>query len=515
MPDSFLLGIDAGTSVIKAALIDRDGRERATAARPTAVLNPHPAWSECSPTEFWELTIETIRDVLANAGINGEEIAAVGLSGNMVGAWLIDEKGEPVRNAILWNDGRSQGLIDRLSAEHPGFMSEIFASSGSVMQQGCTLPVIRWLAEHEPETLARTAHVFCCKDWLRFKLTGTIFTDTTEASVMPGDIRARTYNEDLFDLLGIRSYRHLFPPVAASDVVCGSIRAETAGRTGLKVGTPVVIGLGDVPASAIGAGAVQPGVACIILGTTCLSCLVVPQPSFTPPDVGLLFCLPGDNWLRVMANVAGTTNLDWFISQFFAHEQAASASTVDLFQNLESLVRQSAPGANGVLYHPYLSPVGVIAPFVEPGARAQFSRLLPQHTRADMLRAVYEGVAFAIRDCYGAMESPVTQVMLSGGGAKSRLWGQMIADVLGAQVIVPEGSEFGAKGAALVAGVGIGWYPDIQEAALSTSRTKYIYEPDARLKPVYDAAYETYLSTRTVLRALWKDNHRNTQDNNH
>ncbi len=504
MSPTYLLGIDAGTSVIKAALIDRDGRERATVAYPTTIRSPLPDRSEANHLEFWQLTAAAIRDVFAKANITGEQVAGVGLSGNMVGAWLIDAQGEPVRDAILWNDGRTQALIDRLSLEHPGFMSEIFASSGSVMQQGCTLPVVRWLADHEPESLARASHVLCCKDWLRYKLTSAIFTDITESSVMPGDIRARNYNEALFDLLGVRAFRHLFPPVADSQTIAGYVHAEAATQTGLKIGTPVVIGAGDVPSSTIGAGAVEAGVASIILGTTCLSCLTVPEPSFDPPDVGLLFVLPGGNWLRVMANVAGTTNLDWFINQFFAAEQADSASTADLFQTLETIVEARPPGSNGVIYLPYLSPIGVIAPFVEAGARAQFCGLLPHHTRADLLRAVYEGVALAIRDCYAVIGRPITEVRLSGGGAKSRIWGQMIADVLDARVIVPEGAEFGAKGAALLAGVGLGWYASVEEAALSTSRPLRTYEPNARLKPVYDALYHNYRSTREALAAMWK-----------
>jgi len=511
MQQTFLLGIDAGTSVIKVALINRDGREQATAAYPTTVHHPDPARSEANPAEFWELTVKAIRDALAKAGISGEQVAGVGLSGNMVGGWLIDKAGQPVRDAILWNDGRTQGLIDRLSVEHPGFMSEIFNSSGSVMQQGCTLLVVRWLADHEPETLARTAFVLCCKDWLRFKLTDTINTDITEASVMPGDTRARTYNESLFDLLGIRAYRHLFPPVAVSETIVGHIRNEAAALTGLRAGTPVVAGAGDVPASIIGAGAVEAGVASIILGTTCLSCLTVPEPTFEPPDVGLLFALPGSNWLRVMANVAGTTNLDWFIRQFFADLQVASSSSADLFERLETVVDFSPPGANGVLYHPYLSPVGVIAPFVEAGARAQFFGLLPGHTRADLLRAVYEGVALAIRDCYAVMDAPISEVRLSGGGAKSRIWGQMIADVLGARVIVPEGAEFGAKGAALLAGVGLGWYPDVQTAVLSTSRPLRAYEPNDDLQSVYDSAYILYRAMREALLPAWKMNARLAQ----
>ncbi len=501
MSESYLLGIDAGTSVIKVVLINRDGHEYAAAGRPTQIFTPQPTYSEASLDTFWESTADAIAEILNRNGVSGEQIAGVGLTGNMVGAWLIDVKGNPVRDAILWNDARTLELMQRLSTEQPGFMSTIFASSGSVMQPGCTLPVIRWLLENEPDVLARTAHVLCCKDWLRYKLTGEIFTDVTEASVMPGDIRVGNYNEALFDLLGVREYCHLLPPVAASEQICGAVNIAAAQRTGLKIGTPVVAGLGDVPASAIGAGAVEAGVACIILGTTCLSCLVFPQPTFTPPDVGLLFFMPGGNWLRVMANIAGTTNLDWFIREWLVDIQSGK----DLFDSIESLVTASPPGANGVIYHPYLSPVGVIAPFVASGARAQFVGLLPHHKRRDLLRAVYEGVALAIRDCYTAMDTPITEVRFSGGGAKSQIWGQIIADCLGARVVVPRGVEFGAKGAALVAGVGIGWYDSIHAAALTTTRPLATYEPNAQVTPIYDRMYRTYLCLREAMQPLWKN----------
>lgn len=499
MVASYLLGIDAGTSVIKVALIDRMGHEYATAGRPTDILTPQLSYSEARLEDFWELTADAISEVLSQSGVTGEQVAGIGLTGNMVGAWLIDDLGQPVRDAVLWNDGRTLELMQRLSVEQSGFMSTIFASSGSVMQPGCTLPIIRWLADNEPDTLEQAAHVLCCKDWLRYKLTGQIFTDVTEASVMPGDIRNRNYSEAMFDWLGVSNYRHLFPPVVPSEQVCGTVSAEAAQRTGLKVGTPVVAGAGDVPASAIGAGAVEAGVACVILGTTCLSCLVVPQPTFTPPDVGLLFCVPGDNWLRVMANIAGTTNLDWFIGEWLGEAEASP----EVFASIEQAVSTRPAGANGVIYHPYLSPVGVIAPFVASGARAQFAGLLPHHKRGDLLRAIYEGVALAIRDCYAAMDTLITEVRFSGGGAKSRIWGQIIADCLGARVVVPDGAEFGAKGAALIAGVGVGWYASIQRAAVATSRPLAVYEPDPHIKLIYDGVYQNYRSIREGMYPLW------------
>ncbi|MBW7881895.1 MAG: carbohydrate kinase [Caldilineaceae bacterium] len=499
-----LLGIDAGTSIVKVALFDRHGRELAVARRRTPLLSPHPTWSETRMEETWSMAAGAVRDLLGQSGIDSHRVAAVGLTGNMVGVWLMDARGEPVRNAILWNDGRTQSLIDRLSAATPDFMSIVYQASGSVMQQGCTLPLLRWLAENEPETLDRAATIFCCKDWLCYRLTGAIQVDPTEASVMPGDARARGYSDAMFELFGLQPYRQRFPALRAPESVAGELHATAADQTGLRAGTPVIVGAGDVPASAVGLGAVRPGVACTLLGTNILNCLVMDTPSFEPVDTGLLFCLPGERWLRATVNVSGTTSLDWFIAQFCAQESAAATSQADLFGRLEALAQSSPVGANGVLYLPYLSGLGITTPFVEPAARAEFFGLTDHHTRADLLRAVYEGIALSIRDGYATLQQPVQEIRLSGGGAKSAFWSQMIADCTGRHVIVPEGSEFGARGAALLAAVGLGWYTSVTEAAEATAGSGRRYVPAPAYGELYDRLYQVYQHLQYDLRPAWQ-----------
>jgi sugar (pentulose or hexulose) kinase len=420
----------------------------------------------------------------------------------MVGAWLVDAAGRPVRRAILWNDVRAQSVIDRLSAEKPDFMGTIFRSSGSAMQQGCTLPVVRWLLDHEPETLERTAAVLCCKDWLRFCLTGDRALDTTEAAVLPGDSRACDLSEAMFDWLDVTSLRDRFPPARASEAWAGDVTPHAAEATGLCTGTPVVTGAGDVPASILGAGAVRPGEACVVLGTTCLTSVAFDHPVFEPPDVGLLFVLPGGGWARVMATVAGTTNLDWFADRFYPAEKAA-LSGPDLYARLET--DAMAASASGLFYLPYLSEAGIIAPVVEPRARAQFSGLSPAHTRADLLRAVYEGVALSVRDCVAAMgaQGALQSVILSGGGARSAFWLQMIADCLNAEVHVPEGAEFGAKGAALLAAVALKWYATPFEAATVTQRIARSYTPTHDAATAWEARFHAWMTLRDAQLPVW------------
>lgn len=507
MAVQYLLGLDAGTSVVKAALFDTQGHELARTARPTTLITPHPGWAEASMQETWEMAISAIRETFKKSKVSSKQIAAVGITGNMVGAWLIDSSGEPVRNAILWCDGRSQSVIDRLNVDKPGFMSRIFDSTGSVMQQGCTLPVLRWLADHEPETLRRAQYTLCCKDWIAYKLTGSIQIDPTEASVMPGSAHQRGYDQSMIELHDLQSVQHLFPPIKASEEVIGVINAEAARLTGLRAGTPVVAGAGDVPASAIGVGAVEPGIACSLLGTNFLNCVVVAQPLFEPRDVGTLFCLPGGNWLRAMINVSGTTSLDWAVEQFFRSEKESLSSTTQLFAYIEQSTSASPVGARGLLYLPYLSGQGITAPFLEPAARAEFFGLANYHSRADLMRAVYEGLALSVRDGYNVIPVSIDEIRLSGGASKSDFFCQMIADCTDKQAIVPAGSEFGAKGAALLAAVGVGLYDSIQQAAASTaSKSGRIFTPDPKLKPIYDELYAIYCQLRDALIPVWQRN---------
>ncbi len=504
MGKDYLLGVDAGTSVIKAALFDLQGDEISSTSRRTQLDNSVPGRCETSMTGTWEAFAQTVRDLLQKASLDGSRIAAVGVTGTMIGAWLIDAQGQPVRNAMLWCDGRSQPLIRRLEAEHPGFLSEIFAIDGCVLETGCTLPLVRWLAENEPDALARAKTICCSKDYLVSRLTGKIQIDPTEASGMPGNIRTQTYDDRLFAMFGIEAYRHLFPTIKPSEEVIGEILPEAASATGLVAGTPVTVGAGDVPANVLGIGAVEPGIALTVLGTNCQSGLVFDHPVFEPPDVGLLFYVPGQRWYRALMNVAGTTNLDWFIDQFCSAEQDGAPSRTALYAAIEQLAAQSEPGARGIIYHPYLSAVGVIAPFVEPAARAQFFGLTQQHRRADMLRAVYEGMVLAIRDCYNALNTSIQEIRFAGGGARSELWGQMLADCMGTRVIIPQGTEFGAKGAALLAGVGAGLFETITDAARTTFRVARSYEPDPRLKARYDAVYQVYRMLRDDMRPAWR-----------
>jgi sugar (pentulose or hexulose) kinase len=267
----------------------------------------------------------------------------------------------------------------------------------------------------------------------------------------------------------------------------------------------VVAGAVDVVASALGGGVYQPGQACSILGTSFLNSLVVAEPSFQPPESGVQAVLPGGTRLRSLVNTSGTLNLDWLVDNLALEERAAAQSSGrNVFDLIEETVRQVPPGARGIVYLPYLNSAGIISPFAEPTARAQFFGISIEHTRADLMRAIYEGTALAMRDCYDAIGQPVEEVTLVGGGARSAFWSQMFADVTGRRILVTTGSEIGARGAAILAGVGTGYYPSLNEAVRQAVHIAQRYQPQPAYAKAYGAVYEIYRQLYLSARDIWR-----------
>jgi sugar (pentulose or hexulose) kinase len=491
----YVLGLDVGTSMTKAALFDRAGNEVGSTGRRTKVLAPQPGWQEMEPEALFAAAAEACRELIARTGVAPGAIKGVAITGVMIGGWLVDAAGVVLRPGILWNDGRAQALVDRLRADNPALLSQMFDSSGQVMQLGCTLPVLAWLGENEPELVARADRILTATDFLCMRLTGHVGTDETEAAIAPGSTHRRAFNRDLLDLFHTAPLARLLPDVRRSGERAGEITAAAAAVTGLDPGTPVAIGAGDLPACVLGAGAVSAGIACSVVGTTCLNGIVSDEPVFTPRDMGILFAVPGDLWIKTMVNVAGTTNFDWGLSALCPD----IAGRPDAYDAMAGIAAESPAGARGAIYVPYLSHIGIIAPAVEPGARAGFFGLNPGHARPDLVRAIYEGLAYAIRDCYERIDRPVSTIRLVGGAARSAFWAQMIADVAGTPVEVPEGTEFGAKGAAMLAATAIGWFPDIRTACRDTYRTRRRYVPDAALAPAYDEGFARFRAASDAL----------------
>ncbi len=467
------LGIDAGSSVCKAAVFDIAGKALSVAAEPTPLKRPQPGCVEVDPDQAWRAAVNVIRRTVDQLG-GAERIRAVGVSGAMVGAWIVDAEGQTVRPGINWEDSRANDLIEALEAARPGAMAEIFRTSGSVLQQGCTLPVLAWLMQHEPDVMARARWVLGYKDWLRLRLTGEVTTDVSEAAVAPGDARLQDRSQEMIHLFGLESAQRLLPLAVPSTSVVGGLTAEAAAATGLPEGLPVVAGAGDVIANVIGAGGLWTGSVTALLGTTCMVGLCLDHPVFVPENLGLLFSLPERHWFRAMVNVAGTLNLDWAVALLCPE----FAGQEDAFDRIAAMAASEPIGARNLTYLPYLSESGIIAPVVDANARAQFAGLTPAHGRESLLRSVYEGVAFALADLCDLLGPPDSApITLTGGGGRSVFWCDMIATVTGREVVVPDGQEFGARGAALLAATGLGVFPSVVAASASVARTGRRYVP--------------------------------------
>jgi sugar (pentulose or hexulose) kinase len=505
MAAPYLLGIDSGTSVVKSVVFDASGREVAVARRDMPVISPTLGWSEADMAAVWDAALPTIVEVVQAVG--GDSIAAIGISGTASGFWPVDSEGRPVRRAILWNDGRAADTIAQWQTE--GIYSRIFATSGNAPFPGYTLSLLRWMKHHEPEVLDRTRWLIFHKDWLRYNLTQQIAVEQSDVSYFPGDIRSATYSPELLELCGLSQFQNLLPTILRSDEVAGTVTAEAAATTGLRAGTPVVAGAVDVVASAVGGGVYQAGQACSILGTSFLNSLAVAEPSFTPPESGVEAVLPGGLWLRSLVNTSGTLNMDWLVDNLAEAERiAATNSGRNIFDLIEETVQTVPPGARGIVYLPYLNSAGIISPFAEPTARAQFFGISLAHTRADLMRAIYEGTALAMRDCYDAIGQPVAEVTLVGGGARSAFWSQMFADVTERTIHVTEGSEIGARGAAILAGVGTGFYASFADAACQAVHISRTYQPQPDNARAYRAVYDLYCQLYRNSRDLWRFHHR-------
>lgn len=485
------IGVDAGSSVLKAAAFDLSGRAVAVASRRTP-LSRRDGRVEADPDRARQALAAVLRDVVEAVGDAGR-IAGLGIAGAMVGAWVVDDAGRTLRPGINWEDSRAQGLIAGLMSDRPRLLSEIFAISGSVMQQGCTLPVTAALMREEPQVMARARAVLGYKDWLRLCLTGRIATDASEAAVAPGDARSQARSAELVATFGLTDHAHLFPAPLPSSAIAGHVTADAAAATGLPEGLPVVAGAGDVIANVIGAGGLRPGAITGLLGTTCMVGLCTAAPLFDPPDLGLLFSLPERHWFRAMVNVAGTLNLDWAAGLLFPD----LAGRDDLLAQVEAAARAQPVGAGGAVYLPYLSESGIIAPVASVTARAQFAGLTPVHDRAAMIRAVYEGVAFSIADLCDLLAPPRdAPIVLTGGGGRSAFWCDMIAEAAGRAVVVPEGQEFGARGAALLAATGLGRFGSVAEASASVAGGGRRHAPTGRDAVAWQAARARYRDLR-------------------
>src|SRR5688572_7254174 len=483
-----LLGIDVSTTGVKALLIDCDGAIVHSFTSPIQLSNPRPLWSEQQPRDWWQAAVTSIQHVLRET--SADNIAAIGLTGQMHGLVLLDHAGEVLRPAILWNDQRCAEECDEIRTLVG--KERLIQISGNDALTGFTAPKILWVRNHEPEVYERARHVLLPKDYLRYRLTHEYAMDKADGSgTLLFNLERRDWSNDVLSALDIPA--NWLPPTFEGPEITGRVTREAAEATGLAEGTPVVAGGGDQSAQAVGVGAIRPGVLAVTMGTSGVVFAATETPLIESEGRLHAFChaVP-ERWhlMGVMLSAAGS--LQWYRDALYPNV------------NFEELVKEAAAvpaGSDGLLFLPYLC--GERTPHPDPLARGSWVGLTTRHTRAHLTRAVLEGVAFGLKDIFALIQSvglkEVDQVRVSGGGAKSSLWRQILADVLESELVTVNTTEGAAYGAALLAGVNAGVWPDVDTACLQTIRVSDRVSPDDANVRRYAEMYRHYQSVYPAL----------------
>ncbi|HEX9187297.1 MAG TPA: xylulokinase [Vicinamibacteria bacterium] len=479
----YFLGIDVSTTGAKALLIDEKGRVAASATTPLTLQTPRPLWSEQDPAEWWAGASASVRQALADAGATGADVAAVGLTGQMHGLVLLDARREVLRPAILWNDQRTGSECEEI--ERRVGRKELIREVGNVALTGFTAPKILWVRNHEPQVYAKARLVLLPKDYVRLRLTGEAAMDKADgAGTILFELAARTWSKTVLERLEIPA--EWLPPTFEGPEVTGTVTAEAAAATGLRAGTPVVAGGGDQAAGAVGAGAVRPGVVSLTLGTSGVVFATTDAPLVEPEGRLHAFChaVPG-RWHFMGVTLSAAGSLQWY------HDTLAPRES---FADIVAEAAGAPAGSEGLLFLPYLS--GERTPYPDPHARGAFVGLTLRSARAHLTRAVLEGVAFSMKDCFGLLQGAglgsVSEVRIAGGGAKGALWRKIVASALGLPMVTVNSTEGAAYGAALLAGTGAGAWPTVEAACDATIAVTGRDEPVAEWSSAYTDLYPRY-----------------------
>lgn len=478
---SFLIGIDLGTTQIKSIVLEADSaRVLAAAEREQTIQQPRPGWAEQNPADWWAAAAATVREAVAASGIDPAAIAGIGLSGQMHGTVLLGADGAPLRPAIIWADTRSRPQVDDLLAAGIPALARVAPGRPAAGFMG---PTLKWLAEHEPETLARTRAAVQPKDALRWMLTGEIGSEPSDAAATwLFDVARGEWSAALAELCAIDP--GLLPPVRASWAVAGPLTPAAAEESGLPPGIPVVHGAADLPAQALGYGLRAPGTALLTVGTGGQVFHPLAAPRIDPDLRFYVFNHAAGGWYAQAAILAAGLALRWLRDVLGASD----------FPHLSALAEAVPPGAEGLIFLPYLA--GERTPHMDPAARGAFVGLRLHHGSGHLARAVMEGVAFALADCLDLAAADAGQIIASGGATKSPVWRQILADVLGRPLALGAGANHACVGAALLAGVGAGVYPDLAAACALLPQVSTVIAPDP-------ARAAFYAERRAVYRGLY------------
>ena len=517
-----LLGIDYGTGGCKVTALGTDGSFAGEASVEYPTFHERPGWSEQDPVDWWKSLCDALRK-LSGKGVDLKCIAACALDGSTHNAVLLGETGShaldgvladrsfrPVRRTIMWTDQRSTAECEALKA---GWGERIFSTCYQMPAPTWTLPQMMWLKANEPDVLAKTEHVLFVKDYVRYLLTGSAATDYIEAQgTLFYDMANRRWDDELVQMAGLTTAK--LPRLISPTDVVGRVTAEAAAATGLPEGMPVVCGSSDSAVEDYGAGAVEPGDLIIKLATAGNVNAMTAAAHPHPKTLTYSHIVPG-MWYSVSATNAAALCMRWLRDAFFRPEPGKtveSAATpplsgTNLFSVIDAEASSSPVGANGVFFHPYLQ--GERCPYWDANLRASFTGVSISSTRCDFARAVMEGVAFSLRDCYRTLEEmklPVKRIFLIGGGARSSIWSEIVANVFNCEVAVPTPGD-ASFGACLLAGTGIGVFSDVKDAVAKCLHIDRTIVPDPSAAARYDHLFTCYRRLHDALAPVYRPQH--------
>jgi len=491
---TYWLGVDVGTGGSRAILVDASGKQAAAVSvAHEDIAMEQPLWAEQRPENWADASFEAIRGALAAAGIAGHQVRGVGLSGQMHGLVILDRDYRVIRPALIWCDQRSQAQVDWINQRVGA--AKVLEYTANPVLTGFTLPKLLWVRDHEPQNFERVRHVLLPKDYVRFRLTGELATEVSDASgTAMFDVVRRHWSFEMLEGVGLD--RAILPRDFESAEVTGTISEQAAELTGLTTGTPVAGGGGDQAASAVGNGVVRPGAVSCTLGTSGVIFAHMENVAYDPEGRVHTFChaVPG-KWHVMGVTQGAGLSLQWFRNQF-----APGMSYADL----TAAADESPPGARGLYWLPYL--MGERTPHLDAAARGGWIGLTAKHSRADLIRALLEGVAYSQKDgldIIAALGVNAASVRASGGGARSGLWRRILADVFEKPVVTMTSEEGSALGAAILAMVATGEYPTVEEACRAIVRESDVIEPRAEAAKVYAAGHAVYRSLYPALKQLF------------
>jgi sugar (pentulose or hexulose) kinase len=499
----YLLGIDAGTSTIKCTVFNGSGTE-VKSARRNVHLQLFPSGEvEQNPLEIWKAVRSVVVECIKKSRIPSEEIEAVGVTGQSGGMILIDNRGKPFK-MISWRDLRATSLVKEWRRK--GKEERFYAITGWPLWPQFASVQLAWFAKHDSSVLKRADIAFSCSDWICSRLTGE------KKAVAPAwigtiDTKRGAYSSELFQLCEIPEWEKLLPELTQSWEVYGELTRELASETGLRSGTPVVSAGYDVACSAAGGNGIAKGKAVCVLGTSGTNVVVCDEPvQDLSKNIVCAYHIVPSRWLAISETMSATANPDWFIAHFCGEEQRkASQLSKSTPAFCDAYLRKIPAGADRLVYHPYLT--GETAPFIELNARASFFGITPFHNKMHFLRSIYEGVGYSIRHNFENLESVLhdtyDEIVLVGGGSHSKVWSQIISDILGKRVSLTRNSESGCTGAALSAAVATRRFTSFEEAAESFVHIKTTIQPNKRNTALYNQLFRVYTDLIAKYQSAW------------